>query len=129
MTREKMKKWLANLYSIWTHRAAQYRLNYVQYGKVFSALSGHSLKNSAAIGIFHQMLSKITRISELFPLDEDNAQHNLNDTLDDIAVYAMLLKDIASHKNLEDLSSEWEKDFSNRTEKREQAHWNEGSLV
>lgn len=77
---------------LFAQRAALYGNNYVRFGPIMAQLMATqkldpaSEKDMARFGVFVQVVSKITRYAENF----NRGGHD--DSLDDIAVYAMMLK-------------------------------------
>lgn len=77
---------------LFAQRAALYGNNYVRFGPIMAQLMATqkldptSEKDMARFGVFVQVVSKITRYAENF----NRGGHD--DSLDDIAVYAMILK-------------------------------------
>lgn len=77
---------------LFAQRAALYGNNYVRFGPIMAqlmatqSLNPASEKDMARFGVFVQVVSKITRYAENF----NRGGHD--DSLDDIAVYAMMLK-------------------------------------
>lgn len=77
---------------LFAQRAAVYGNNFVRFGPIMAQLMATqkldptSEKDMARFGIFVQVVSKVTRYAENF----NRGGHD--DSLDDIAVYAMMLK-------------------------------------
>ncbi len=85
---------LRNKATLFQERAAVYGDNYMRFGHIMKQLlhvqmldpmDPHAMNR---LGIFVQIVSKLTRYGENFT----NGGHN--DSLDDIAVYAMMLKQL-----------------------------------
>lgn len=82
--------------ALFQQRHAVYGDNYKRFGPVMTmlldgqALSTRSMRDMSRLGLFVQLVSKITRYGENF----NRGGHA--DSLDDIAVYAMMLKEIDS---------------------------------
>lgn len=79
---------------LYAQRAAIYGDNYVRFGPIMAQLMATQKldptneKDMARFGIFVQVVSKITRYAENF----NRGGHD--DSLDDLAVYAMMLKEL-----------------------------------
>lgn len=77
---------------LFAQRAALYGNNYVRFGPIMAQLMATQKldptneKDMARFGVFVQIVSKVTRYAENF----NRGGHD--DSLDDIAVYAMMLK-------------------------------------
>lgn len=110
-TKSPVPDFLHSLASIYEQRNSIYGDNYKKFGRIMSTILGERTFQSAEdfnrFGIFVQMISKITRYAENY----DRGGHE--DSLDDLCVYAMMLKELDSEstmtrlkKSLDDLKAE-----------------------
>lgn len=86
---------------LYEQRNKLYGDNYKKFGAVMQAMFGDSIvalqseSDHCRFGIFVQIVAKVTRYAENF----DRNGHD--DSLDDIAVYSMMLKELDNLENIQ----------------------------
>jgi hypothetical protein len=93
-------EFLADAAELYKKRNAVYKDNYKRVGPMYVQLfpEGITLKTADdfnKFAIFMQMVNKFTRCAS-------NFQHGHQDSVDDLAVYAMMLKELDSGSGMDD---------------------------